>query len=682
MAFDMEETEAIDTRIPCEICSNNIRLILDSSNLAQQELKWHSELRQLQAAAKSCSLCAYIWDLSMLESYSDAIARFSGSVPDPSSAVALKVRKLSETNGVSWAVLNTEMRVREPGVCYNDIDTIGISRLPRDGATSHPAFWTREKAGDEESSSSSRNKLLMEWLQDCERNHELCQPAAERYPTRILCVEVEQPLRLVSRDQILLEGGPARYATLSHSWGNHVPLKTTRATKSTFEKSIPEDLLPRTFKDAVSIARALGIHYLWIDSLCIVQDDPDDWQAEALEMQNIYSGSTINIAASDAVDSNGGCFGPGGDVTVAKNDDSTNVGHSTEAQNVKGGTREPRFIHYEHGNEPGSTMIRFHIETARQIQSRKHLSTRGWVLQEEILSHRIIHCSRSEIYWQCKFSYKTQSGQILDPLEVFREPGEFHVDPARREERMWYEWIEDYSSRNFTFPSDRIPAMSGIVNHYHKLSGQTPALGLWEESFAEGLLWVRLGALTAPCDPGIPSWTWLSCNASILFDHMQRSLPKDGKTIQDHVVLHRCHITWTGLPNVSNVKSSDLVIRGPITEICLRVAPDIFSNFSAFEIQGDDLDKSSLRPGSCCGQFDDPDVATDTFSAYPCVLVRSVVEPGSTSYTATYLILQPVTGSSNDATKKLPRYRRIGIGYFDEMNRCFSSAENTEFMLC
>lgn len=69
----------------------------------------------------------------MLESYSDAIARFSGSVPDPSSAVALKVRKLSETNGVSWAVLNTEMRLREPGVCYNDIDTIGISSLPRDG---------------------------------------------------------------------------------------------------------------------------------------------------------------------------------------------------------------------------------------------------------------------------------------------------------------------------------------------------------------------------------------------------------------------------------------------------------------------------------------------------------------------------------------------------------------------
>lgn len=184
----------------------------------------------------------------------------------------------------------------------------------------------------------------------------------------------------MSRDQILLEAGPARYATLSHSWGNHVPLKTTRATKSSFEKSIPEDLLPQTFKDAVSIARGLGIHYLWIDSLCIVQDDPDDWQAEALEMQNIYSGSTINIAASDAVDSIGGCFGPGGNVNVSKNDDSTNVGHSTEAQDIKGGTREPRFIYYEHGDEPGSTMIRFHIETARQIQSRKHLSTRGWVL--------------------------------------------------------------------------------------------------------------------------------------------------------------------------------------------------------------------------------------------------------------------------------------------------------------
>lgn len=489
-------------------------------------------------------------------------------------------------------------------------------------------------------------------------------------------------MRLVSRDQILLGDGPVRYATLSHSWGNHVPLKTTRETKPSFEKLIPEELLPQTFEDAVSTTRALGIRYLWIDSLCIVQDDPDDWQAEALEMQNIYSGSTINIAASDAVDSNGGCFGPGGDATLSKTGNSTTFGHNTEAQSVKGGTREPRFIHYEHENEPGSTMIRFHIETARQIQSRKHLSTRGWVLQEEILSHRIIHCSKSEIYWQCKCSYRTQSGQNLDPLEVFREPGDFHDNPARREERMWYEWIEDYSSRNFTFPNDKIPAMSGIVNHYHKLTGQTPILGLWKETFAEGLLWVRLGTLTAPCAPGIPSWTWLSCNASVIFDHMQRSLAKDNKTIHDHVVLRKCDITWSGLPNVSNVKSSELLIQGPVTDICLRVAPDIFSSFSAFEIQADDLNDSSPQRWSCSGQFDDPAMAPDAFTAYPCVLVRSVVDPGSTFYRATYLILQPVTGSSDDATRELPRYRRIGIGYFRGENRRFSSAEKLEFMLC
>ncbi|SPJ74252.1 uncharacterized protein FTOL_03982 [Fusarium torulosum] len=363
-------------------------------------------------------------------------------------------------------------------------------------------------------------------------------------------------------------------------------------------------------------------------------------------MQNIYSGSTINIAASDAVDSNGGCFGPWGDATLPKTGNSTTFGHNTEAQSVKGGTREPRFIHYEHDNETGSTMI------------------------------------RSEIYWQCKCSYRTQSGQNLDPLEVFREPGDFHDNPARREERMWYEWIEDYSSRNFTFPNDKIPAMSGIVNHYHKITGQTPILGLWKESFAEGLLWVRLGTLTDPCAPGIPSWTWLSCNASVIFDHMQRSLAKDNKTIYDHVVLRKCDITWSGLPNVSNVKSSELLIQGPVTDICLRVAPDIFSSFSAFEIQADDLNDSSPQRWSCSGQFDDPAMAPDAFTAYPCVLVRSVVDPGSTFYRATYLILQPVTGSSDDATRELPRYRRIGIGYFRGENRRFSSAEKLEFMLC
>jgi hypothetical protein len=75
-----------------------------------------------------------------------------------------------------------------------------------------------------------------------------------------------------------------------------------------YSKELPWDLAPATFRDAINIARVLGIEYIWVDALCIVQDDPIEWQKEASKMESIYSGSSLTIAATDATNSSGGCF--------------------------------------------------------------------------------------------------------------------------------------------------------------------------------------------------------------------------------------------------------------------------------------------------------------------------------------------------------------------------------------
>lgn len=105
-----------------------------------------------------------------------------------------------------------------------------------------------------------------------------------------------------------LQSQDIRYATLSHCWGDSLPLYTTKETEPLYSQEIPSGLIPPTFRDALTIARALDIPYLWIDALCIVQDDHVEWQNEASKMQDIYSGGSLTIAAADAFNSLGGCF--------------------------------------------------------------------------------------------------------------------------------------------------------------------------------------------------------------------------------------------------------------------------------------------------------------------------------------------------------------------------------------
>lgn len=101
------------------------------------------------------------------------------------------------------------------------------------------------------------------------------------------------------------------YTTLSYCWGagpDNIPLQTIRSTLDAHMVSIPMATLPKTFRDAVSVTRAIDIRYIWIDSLCIFQDDLEDWEQEAAKMAPIYVGSFLNIAAADSHNSNRGLF--------------------------------------------------------------------------------------------------------------------------------------------------------------------------------------------------------------------------------------------------------------------------------------------------------------------------------------------------------------------------------------
>ena len=125
-------------------------------------------------------------------------------------------------------------------------------------------------------------------------------------PTRLLDVGLDDSYALRVCEGASVPPGTS-YVTLSHCWGGNVPMQLKKDNVSTFQAGLP-DGIPTTFADAIQITRAIGIRYLWIDSLCIIQDSVEDWQKEASLMDHVYEHAWCNIAATKARNSSEGLF--------------------------------------------------------------------------------------------------------------------------------------------------------------------------------------------------------------------------------------------------------------------------------------------------------------------------------------------------------------------------------------
>lgn len=156
-----------------------------------------------------------------------------------------------------------------------------------------------------------RLDTVKKWLETCEQKHSLCKEVekslSSSYPTRLptRLIDISQPVpRLVyPRDDSNIA-----YSALSHCWGDHLPLTTTTVNISMHELAIPQNELPKTYREAFDISRDLGVYHIWIDSLCIIQDDAADWEREAARMSSVYENAHFTIAALWGSSGLSGCF--------------------------------------------------------------------------------------------------------------------------------------------------------------------------------------------------------------------------------------------------------------------------------------------------------------------------------------------------------------------------------------
>ena len=223
-------------------------------------------------------------------------------------------------------------------------------------------------AGDHNSTSSQHPmQLATLWLKDCLENHPKCndEHSPSELPTRLIHVGDEETHPRLCSGSSLTPRTP--YATLSYCWGTAPALKLTISTLDHFLHDIDPSTLSRTHRDAVEVVRKLGISYIWIDSLCIVQNSPADWRKESGRMANVYRHATINIAATFATDGDGGCF--------AQRD---------------GSLIQPLILE----TKWEGTQNKLWEWSLDERGYRTHLDSRAWVIQEAMLSTRKLSFGR------------------------------------------------------------------------------------------------------------------------------------------------------------------------------------------------------------------------------------------------------------------------------------------------
>lgn len=152
---------------------------------------------------------------------------------------------------------------------------------------------------------------MFKWLDNCNHTHESCNQTTSQepswYPTRLLDLGgTENEIWRVKVIETAKERLKGLYITLSHCWGAGVHLLLTKQNRDGLLDELPS--LPKTFAEAVSACRKLGIRYLWIDSLCIIQDDLDDWEREASLMHRVYKRAWCNLSAAASRDSSEGLY--------------------------------------------------------------------------------------------------------------------------------------------------------------------------------------------------------------------------------------------------------------------------------------------------------------------------------------------------------------------------------------
>ncbi len=363
-------------------------------------------------------------------------------------------------------------------------------------------------------------------IEACIKHHDICQAkAAPELPKRLIYLgSADETIRLMETQHL---PRTSSYAALSHVWGDPSTTDEFLTTKmdSLAERfqGIPLRTMPQTFKDAVTVVRALEIPFIWIDSLCIIQDSESDWLSEAPSMGEVYMNARITIAATSARSAHDGFLArqPPLHPLVKIPYNCQELEHSS-------------WLFLRLSREQSEYVI---DELGKQIDDSVW-NSRGWTLQERILSKRILHFTPELIFYECRTTNWTEDNSPpKDPTGgrpwLGYAWGDYRISDAPNQVvQSWYTIVENYSMRNLTKPSDKLPALAGLARQVQALIPDEYLAGLWKSDLSSGLIWVRRGEHKLP-ESGpyrAPSWSWAQCDGPVRFHGAASQLFKQARS--------------------------------------------------------------------------------------------------------------------------------------------------------
>lgn len=396
-------------------------------------------------------------------------------------------------------------------------------------------------------------------FRECLDNHARCAPTVGAFcPTRLLAI-----LKTEDGSAIRLKencGPGTSYVALSYCWGGPQEVRTTKETLARHLTNIDPTKLPATLRDALEVTERMGLQYLWVDALCIVQDDDEDKGREIGAMGRIYECATLTIRASRARAVFEGFLHDLKPYGGKAHGDVFCMGYRASAS-----------------GEVDSIVLTPKMDFTSRRLEKDRLATRAWAFQEQHLSKRMVDFGSTCVHYQCREGFlcdrkagrcKPQSPQsgadvfkdkalvMGDPRTLrarFSESFQVHFDttllpsPRRLHDSnqgeldvsafqntltieptlsidSWYKTVNAFSDKQLTFASDRLPAVAGIAERHNKTIKDEYLAGVWRSNIPYGLLW-RVDNVTdefrddsAP-NPAAPTWSWASTMSPVFTNY-------------------------------------------------------------------------------------------------------------------------------------------------------------------
>lgn len=413
---------------------------------------------------------------------------------------------------------------------------------------------------------------VKKWISECTLKHggtcSVTQDQRNYFPSRILDVSNGALIRLC--ESIGHDSDP--YVALSYQWGGPQDFQATTKSLPHLMEGFSVAELPATIVDAVKVTRELGIKYLWVDSLCILQDDENDKAHEISRMDNIYRFAFLTLIAAKAFEVNEGFL-------QSKTDSETGLWKPLIPLGYH------LFNSSAHSLEDAQDMRRQSFGTIWLMDETEFMSShtfkspvdrRSWCLQERLLSPRVLNYGRWTT-WRCGKTIASDGGFYPYKDNTLAKQDEFARHLLRLTQQSgskpdiftlskllqtWYGVVNDYTKRDIGIVSDRLPAIGGMASLIHQATGMQYVAGLWHDNLLHDMMWYADTRewLNRPATGKAPTWSWASVECAVTYEHIDENATPLATVLNVGVDAGKAGL-------YGEIQSGQLRIRGSIREL-------------------------------------------------------------------------------------------------------------------